>query len=386
MALGGLCPAHEMMPAVNAERLHAIANELREELEEAETRTLLDQLAEGLNNLAESPKQPGPQKQVSEAREKLVAGLSKSRSNEVSPAEEQEIDEMGIGDLLGNSLGGQIEHILSANEITPSSAANGVAEIRDRVQGLWTSLNQMGSAMDFLKIGTEELSPGEFEISFLIPRAQVDNGLERLGNEFKELKKIVAPFSELADEGRAEVQVRAISSSEFQVFIESTPGSTLLFVGALRQILGLYKEIRDIRKSHQDLSGKLPDEILKPMEDYVSDTMEPKIREIAEDVVSKAKLDDQDRLNELTTELTKQLNALIERVDRGFDVNVRAGEIPEEVEGDVEEEEVVDRTTREAAEQIIEAQPGLEFMNVSGKPILHLEAPVADPEGPCLLY
>ena len=118
------------------------------------------------------------------------------------------------------------------------------------------------------------------------------------------------------------------------------------------------------------------------MEDYVSDTMEPKIREIAEDVVSKAKLDDQDRLNELTTELTKQLNALIERVDRGFDVNVRAGEIPEEVEGDVEEEEVVDRTTREAAEQIIEAQPGLEFMNVSGKPILHLEAPVADPEGP----
>jgi hypothetical protein len=280
---------------------------------------------------------------------------------------------VGIADLLGDALADQLERILSGNEITPSAAANEIAEIQERVQQLVASLNQASSALVFFGIGSEELSPGEFEIGFMIPRVAVNDGLEELGEEFVGLKRIVAPFSELAGEGRAEVKVRSISSSEFQVFLESAPATAVLFTLALERLLKVYQQILDIRLKHRELAenNDLPDEVLKPIADHVSEKMKAEIGSITEDVISRAKLDDDGRLNELRNELTRQLDELAERIDRGFDVEVRAGEIPESTEDELNEDEA-DRATREAARTVLEAQKNLEFMNVSGKPILHL--------------
>jgi hypothetical protein len=83
-------------------------------------------------------------------------------------------------------------------------------------------------------------------------------------------------------------------------------------------------------------------------------------------------------LNELRQELTLSLNALATRVDLGYNVEVRAGELPPPPEDEVGVEDSVDAETRAATEAIRSKQESLEFMNLSGKPILSLE----QPEGP----
>jgi hypothetical protein len=360
---------------VNAERLHAIVNALRAEITKTQYPKYLEQLVEGLNEAVEAPNKPGPQEKVSTARKNLTTALREAPSNDFSPAWRQALEEMSVADLLGNALADELDRIFTQNEITPKAAADELAEIQTRVKGLVGALEKSSGSLEFFQIGSEELSPGEFEIGFLIPRAQVDNGLESLGKEFTDLRRMIGPFTELAGEtSRPEVQVRSLSSSEFQVFLAAAPITANLFLKALERVLNIYKQILDIREKHREMSedDDVPDEALESILEHANKKMGYEIQVIVEEVIAKAKLDDEGRLNELRNELTLQINALANRIDRGFDVDVRAGEIPESTEGEADEDEV-DTETREAARTVIDAQKSIEFMNVSGKPILGLE-------------
>lgn len=360
---------------MNAERLHAIVEALKAEISETQYPNLLDLLVDGLRESAESPNNPTPQEQASSAREKLSTVLREASSNNFSAAWKQALEEMGIVELLGDALADEIERVLSSNEITPSAAANELDEIRQRVQRLATSLDHASSALVFFQIGAEDLSPGEFEIGFLIPRATVDNGLAQLGQEFIELKKLIIPFSELAGENRPELSVRSIASSEFQVFLDSAPAVAVVVATAVERLLAAYERILNIRSLHRKLAEEdVPDDALEGVAKHVSEGMEDKIREIAEEVVNEANLNDPGRSNELTTEVTLSLKGLAKRIDHGYDIEIRAGEIPESSEDEADEDST-DRNVREAAQVVLDAQPGLEFMNVSGKPILSLDDP-----------
>jgi hypothetical protein len=359
---------------VNAERLHAIVNSLQAETSATKYPEYLEQLVEGLQEAVEAPKQPGPQEKVSTARKNLATALREAPSNEFSPAWRQALEEMGVADLLGTTLADELDRIFTQNEITPKTARDELTEIQSRVQALGSALEKASLSLEFFRIGSEELSPGEFEIGFLIPRVQVDNGLEHLGSEFTKLRRIIGPFSELAGESRPDVPVRSISSSEFQVFLDSAPVTAVLFTHALGRVLGIYQQILDIRLKHRELSedDNVPEEALQPLVDYANEQMRHEIPKIVEEVLAKARLDDDGRLNELRNDLTRQISALADRVDRGFDVEVRAGEIPDSTEDEGEEGEV-DTGTREAARTVLNAQKSIEFMNVTGKPILGLE-------------
>ena len=364
---------------MNAERLHAIVNALRAEIDKTQYPEDLEQLVEGLQESVEAPNKPGPQENVSTARKNLTIALRGASSNDFSPAWRQALEELGVADILGNALADELDRIFTQNEITPKAAADELAEIQTRIQDLVGALTKASASLDFFQIGSEELSPGEFEIGFLIPRAQVDNGLAGLGREFTHLKRIIGPFTELAGESRPDVPVRSVSSSEFQVFLDSAPVTAVLFTHALGRVLGIYQQILDIRLKHRQLSedDNVPEETLQPLVDYANNQMRREISAIVEEVIQKAKLDDEGRLNELRNDLTRQISALADRVDRGFDVEVRVGEIPESTEDDADEDEA-DSKMREAATIVLEAQKSLQFMNVSGKPILSLEEPDED--------
>lgn len=360
---------------MNAERLHAIVDALRDEIAQTSYPEYLEQLVSGLRAAVESPNQSEPQEQISGARQSLKNALSEAASNDFSPAWKQEIEEMGIADILGDPLLKKIEDVLTANEITPSTAADEIAAIQERVQSLVAALDQASSSLSFFQIGSEHLTPGEFEIGFMIPRREVDNGLEGLGREFVELKQVIGPFSELSGENRPEIEVRSISSSEFQVFLLAAAPIAASFAYALDKLTSAYERIVHIRLMNKELAEKdsVPDDVLEPLSSYASDLIQTEIEKIVEEVVSKSTLVDEGRLNELRTDLKLQLNALALRIDHGYNVEVRTGELPEPDEDD--DGDVFDSETREAVQTVLGAQKSIRYMNSTGKPILSLEQP-----------
>ena len=191
--------------------------------------------------LSENPNQPEPQQRVSAAREALNDVLRESPANDFSPVWRQALDEMGIGDLVGDVLLESIEAVLLVNDITPNTAAAEVGEIMSRVSEMVTALSQADESLTFFKIRSEDLAPGEFEIGVMIPRRAVGNGLEALGKEFIDLKRIIATFSELAGESRPDIEVRSISSSEFQVFLAAAPIAAALVATTMERLLKSYE-------------------------------------------------------------------------------------------------------------------------------------------------
>jgi hypothetical protein len=365
---------------MNVERFHAIVGALKSELEETEEASLLEQLATAVQQLSADPAQEAAQQQVSQLRRDLDQVLRSAESNTFSPAWREAVAELGVADLLGEALAEQLEKIFSRNEITPTTAAEEINAIKERIDALVQGLNEASSGLEFFQIGAEELNPGEFEIGFLIPRSVVQDGLESLGQEFTKLKRLLGPFTELAGESRPDIRIRSLSSSEFQVFLESTQGVALMVAAALERLLAAYERILNIRQKRKELAEDedVPDEVLEPLSGHASQLMQQEIELIVEEIIVSAKHGDEGRLNELRRELTLSLNGLATRIDHGYNVEVRVGELPPPPGEDEDVEDSVDPETRSATEAIRSKQKSLEFMNVSGKPILSLEQPEDD--------
>jgi HAMP domain-containing protein len=362
---------------MNVERFHAIVRALKSELEETAEASLLEQLANATQQLSANPAQEPTQQQVSQLRRELNQALRGADSNSFSPAWREAVDELGVSDLLGEALAEELERVFSRNEITPATAADEINAMKQRVDALVQALDEASSGLEFFRIGAEELNPGEFEIGFLIPRREVRDGLESLGKELMQLKRLLGPFTELAGEGRPDIRVRSLSSSEFQVFLDSTQAVALMVATALERLLAAYERILNIRQKRKELAEEedVPDEVLEPLTGHANQVMQKEIELIVDEIILSAKQADQGRLNELRHDLTLSLNALAMRVDLGYNVEVRAGELPPPPDEEADLEDSIHPETRSATEAIRSKQKSLEFMNVSGKPILSLEQP-----------
>jgi hypothetical protein len=109
--------------------------------------------------------------------------------------------------------------------------------------------------------------------------------------------------------------------------------------------------------------------------------MEAGIVELANTLVEEhaAPTLDEGRRNELRIAITLSLNAIANRVDRSYHIDVRAGLPPEEDSGEDDEAgPTEDPATVAAREAVLARQEGLRYMNLTGSPILEL--PEGSPE------
>ncbi len=358
---------------MNAERLHAIANALMQEMEAASIVDLVTSLRDDLRQSVNEPANAGPQQRISERRKELGELLQDAPSNGFSPAWREALAEMGIADLVGSALGNQIESIFDRNTITAAAAADELDPIVERVTRLSEALASTRQGLSALNIGAEELEPGEAEVGFLIPRSFVKDELELLGEEFTRLNRILGPFLELATGTREPVKVRAISSSAFAAFLESTPTLVLMVAGAVERIIAGYKSVLEIKKLRNDLEkAGASDKSLKSLQADAEGSMEKTIGTLVTELLKEAKSIEPGRNNELRTELKISLEGIANRIDAGASVEVRVGELPPPSDDEDQPESAAEKQRRRTVDQILEKQEQLKFTNTTGKPILQL--------------
>lgn len=335
----------------------------------------MTQLVEKLRQQVQDPSNASHQEEVSRIRTQLGDVLAQAPSNEFSPAWRLAVEELGVSDLLGERLRERIEGVLERHAITPSAAADELEGVAERLRAFDEALSGLLTALHFFEIGAEDLAPGEFEVGFLIPRDAVDNEFGQLGQEFVKLEWILRPFLELAEGTRPKLEVRSISSSAFQAFLVSTPALALLVAKTIESLVNSYEKILTIRSSHEQMKqAGVPDEALERIAEHVTERMQEDIRELADELIAEAQIASEARANELRNELEKALNAIANRIDRGYNVEVRAGEVEPPDEEDEEQEDLdpAEEQLRQVSEEISSKQAKLQFMNVTGKPILEL--------------
>jgi len=367
---------------MNAERLHVIARALLHDLEVTEAATLMRQLAEALRQQVQNPAAANFQEEVGNVRQQLDERLAVAPSNGFSPAWRQTVDEMDIADLLGDALRERLNEIFQRNEITPSVAADEVAAIAERLETFQAGLADLNRGLDAFDVAAEELLAGEFEVGFLVPRDAVDDEFEELGKEFVELDKILGVFQELGTGTREDLKIRSIASSGYQVYLVAAPGFALVMSKVIESLLTSYQKILEIREAHGRLKERgVPDDATRGVLDHANERMSIDIKALTEELVQVFgnRLSDAGRANEIRLEITHSLNAVANRIDEGYSIEIRAGELPqtEEEDGAVSPP---DSEATEEARIIAERQARMRFLNVTGTRILEL--PEGDEEGP----
>lgn len=365
---------------MNAERLHAVARRIRGEIDALSVLQNLDNLLAGLQGLANSPSDPASQQRLSEARTALQTTLTTAPSNGWPSSDRQLVDELGLSDLLGEALLNRIEAVLSKNDMTPAVAANEITPIVEALRTDQAHLIALTDALSHFEIGADEPPDDAAEIVLTIPREAVDEDLRELGKEFTELARILRPFQELTTGSRGAIPVESISSSAFGLELLAIPAFAYGVARAVNEILTVYKNVLDIRNARQQLKDSgVPDEALAGVDNFANDAIGDRNETLAQELVEELPVAsnlDESRRNELTIELRLSLNALANRIDRGYDIDVRAPE-PPPVDADDEHENggglpAEELESQEFQRQIRELSRHLRSDRPSGASILSL--------------
>lgn len=359
---------------MNVERLHAIVLALRADLRAAQTVDALRNLASALTNLAQQQPSEVYQQALAEARQAFRTALAQSEVDKWPAAWQETLRELGLKVHLGEELGDSVEYVLSDNERTPQVAATEVTELADELKADSDLLDQLASGFERLQIGAEELGAGEAEVMVTIPRGAVHNNLPDLGREFRHINTILGPFVEIVTGSREALQVRAIASSDFGVYLQTLPSVATFIALSVERMINGYKSILEIRLLRQGmLDQNVPDEVLGSIDEHVESRMKEVVRIYVDEIVAERLAEGRDgREHELEMELRNSLNAIANRIDAGYNFDVRVGE-PEPTDDDEDQPDDADVA---AVELIRATSPSLKFINMSGARILFL------PEGP----
>jgi hypothetical protein len=357
---------------VNVERLNEIATALRADLSRTDILSQLQQLVSALQNQVNQPGQPLYEQQVSQFYESLRAALAESAINSFSPTWHQVLEELGVADFLGEQLEYRISDIFSRNKITPTIAQQELQQILTKLQELMSSLDQLLAAFRQLQVDSEGLEQGDCEVGILVPRSFVDNRLDKFSDELAELNRIFGVFAEISTGSRPGFEIRTISSSALTIFLNAAPVVGACISVAIERIISLYKQLLEIRKLQGELKKQgMEKKDLKGIEDHANNLMEKGIETLVQDLLKEFHVgQDIGRKNELSIELKYSLTKVANRVDRGFNIEVRMAE-PEETAADTETDEKQADAIKNYA-RIHGASETLQFLRLDGDPILSL--------------
>lgn len=358
---------------MNTAKLHIIAKTLATDLRSTKTTTLLQQTIQALQNQINQPQQGNHSQKLAKHLEELYSRLEDSRVNDFSPAWRDSMLELHIAEQFGSILADRIRGIFERNTITPQVALDELQAILAEITGTESSLQGLVHGLEYFDVGEDALSSHECEVGVIIPRCYVHDNLREFGSELVEVEKFLLVFSELATGKREPVRIRNISSSELSVFLNYIPEVGACIAIAVERIVALYKQMLEIKKLKLELVGQnVPEEKLTGIDEHAASIVSPQLDQLAKDLMEEfGDHLDQSRKNEVSIELRYSLNKLANRIDRGFNIELRASP-PDEPEDKEDDDSCESTPDEEARRQILNSAANIQHLSHSGEPVLSL--------------
>lgn len=266
-----------------------------------------------------------------------------------------------------------MEDIFSQNQITPSVAQQELQLLANQLQTLSSAIDQLLAGFKSLNVGREDLAPGDCELGVLVPRAFVDNRLDRFAEELEELNRIFGVFAELSTGSRPSFEIKTISSTDLSIFLEVGAIVGACVATAVERIIALYKNLLEVRKLQGELVKQGVDKKnLTGLENHAGSIMDSGIDALVKELLAEYKgKSDAGRKNEISIELKFALKKVANRIDRGFNIEVRMEEPAMPAEADEEADAKV-KALAKSHEKIQAASANMQFLKLDGEPILRL--------------
>lgn len=353
---------------MNAETIHKLANQISKEADNFQLINTLNQINTSLQNMIQQPQHGQHQQTLVKNLKTFYDGCEKSLVNTLSPAWYQILVELNIDHLFGLNIKKRIENIINSNTITPQNAKNQLQPIVNEFTKVLNGFKALANGAKAINIGLDELNENEYEIGVMIPRIQINNSLDGLEQEIKEMKFILNIFTELAIGSKETIELKSLSTTNPLITVSTKLAIVLMFTQSVSFLIDNYKTILEIRVLHSQLKEKgMPEEELNPIESHCEKTMSNAIEELVIKLDKETNtIDDKKRKKEVLNGLRFSLNKIANRIDRGFNYEVR---MPNEHKEDSNKEDSKENSNFNLSEKI----QNLQFLKTDGQPVLKLE-------------
>lgn len=334
-------------------RFHAVVSDLVRHLDEANMIETLEEASSAIGSYADN-RDEGTLKKYRDAITQTKSNATILDPDLMQPFAQRVISELGLNELINPELSEKLTHIVNESNYDPAGLSEKIKKYSDSLNARIKLLRQMESSLDKLGVEYERVDDGESEIGFMLPRELVGDKLSDLSKEFDQLNKLARAIAEIShDTEDYEPRVRTIASSWWQIFLDLSPEQIGIWIIAIERIISLFKSNLEIKNlSNQLREQKMPDKITKAIEDEIDKRVKAEIGKIAADIKKQhSKSRDQNRMNELETQLRQGLFYLAKRLNQGMQVEINLA-IPDEPEApETQEGEEVDAAIARQIEQ-----------------------------------
>ncbi len=318
---------------MNTEKLIEIVNALKDDFNRTEIKATFGAFVNALQAYVNQMNQ-NTQNVLSTQTQNLYNVLDKSKIDDFSPGWKQFMIEIDADEIFGSTLKNRIAEILGKNQITATLALEEIRPIFQRVFEIADAVSQLDAGFQNLRMESYALQKDECEFGLVMPRKAIDNNLKEFEKECKDLDFVIGTFNELVTGSRPEIKIREISSSDFILYLALVPTVGAAIAKSIDWLLAKYKELLEIKKMKLELQkAGVPSDNLKGIEAHANQMIEAEVKNIVHKLLSESHTKDKGRKHELGTGLTKSLNMIANRIDRGFNFEIRI-EIPPELETD----------------------------------------------------
>lgn len=250
----------------------------------------------------------------------------------LQPYNQQIIRQLGITNLIGESLFKSISKIISDNNFDINKTKNDLKYFSEILNEKINHIQNINDSFTELEVEIEYTQKDEAEIGFFLPREFIGDKLSDLSKEFQKLNLLTKAIVEITSDGESyEPTIRTISSSWWEIFISTTPDQIIVWTLAIERIINLFKTNLEIKSLLESLKTKdLPKNITDDIEKAIEEKINKGIDAIAEEIIKSNKTPkDKNRLNELSIQLRQGLKYFAHRLNQGTQVEINLG-IPED--------------------------------------------------------
>lgn len=310
---------------MNTEQLLRLAREIVEDEDRLKLHQKLTELVQALNNFASNPSAAPHQTEVSNKLKQLSKSLNELQAT-YSPPIMKRMESIGALPYFTSAMVARLRQSMDDNPMTPAVVQQEAQQLLKERAEFVTNLRNLETVLEALGFEEDELKEGEAEIGFQIPRYIFDNELDGFSKELHELRLIIRAFSEAAGNAGERIELRQISTSDPLVFVLLGYATIKLIGGGVKWCLDQWKtleEIRNLRTTTANLKGVPTAQTLAEQFDaIIQQTIETNVRQEAERLAAEAGADGP-RQNELANHLSKALEGLLARIERGMTVEIR---------------------------------------------------------------
>ena len=318
---------------MEAERLQLVLTTVREELVNGKIQSLVSEVASSLSTAATQASTAATDKFETDLAS-LYAILEACPSNDLVPSLARIMRETGAEQITGHGLAQRMREQLAMNQITPAKAVEALNALAAEITSFLTAAKSVTDGLSNLNVSADMLEATEHELGVAIPGAFIGPDLDGFAKELRLLDRHVKAFAEVTGGGPGSCKLRSIGTGCFEVFAVAPPAAAAAVAFAIERIVALYKSILEIRLLRKQLSERNASaDAMRLLEEDERKGVARELDTIRDEILSAHAGDlklDKARRNELKIALRQALHYLAERIDRGFDFEIRTAPVSEQ--------------------------------------------------------